>query len=872
MPRAGGAQALPPMQVARARRQAEDRYFWLRGPQARQDRARSRTQFRGRLALGRARGVAVSRFRRLVTGPLWTQPRLNRGERRTGMRGDRVMLVNRDGRPSGVVDSAIPLVATTQDGTSRPTDVSLVAGPEDFRSRNPVVRSVISKRLGDGIVLPDDGLALLPQMAGANAVGSAAQDRVFYANAARDTDVIAGATPTGAAIYYQLRSPASPRELVLSVRMPAGAWLRAAPNGLGPVEVVTQTEKLASITPPIAIDAQGQTVPARYAIAGDRIRITVDHTAGDFAYPILVDPAIDGQSTWRSNPNLPILAWQYSTPWPWFFPSYTDGPHGRGLYIYTTPGAYYGHTADGWWTYRAPGEAFIYRADFIGLRHQPAQGQGPTCLTTGIYNTRSGDWQRNHGTWQLQRGGAVVADWRTDGIPRVSCLGMTDETYILWTHPQRAESGEPSNMAAVDLWAYGNGTRSIAGHAYMAGSVIHMSDSQNPTINGGPPATATDPDQTWSFSFIDQGLGSYKYLIDEPGNPDWDQTKVQWLSCYAVSWSPCPTGWQTVTAKVGNLTPGTHTIRLQVWDGGNKVTQAFRTVNVSFAYPTSVRYGGSNYVIDTDSEIDSAIAAIGVDSASWDGLSPEDMATLAAADAYVAWGESPPDDDPADAPQGTWTVSSSDAPVPDDFFPSGDIIETYPDDGSANQSVAPWVVPIVVGGCLRFCDDAARGIFRGGRGGLRKVRRPRPQSWRQLRPDAVWVRLAGRNPSRKLNNNMPGIKPTGYHAHHIIPAGARYARKAQAILARCGFDPNDARNGVYLPASEAARRGHNPADPRPLHGQLHTQWYYHNINEIVSKNYYSFLQSGDSHGTRCARAVDAVVEIGNAIRMGKFPH
>jgi hypothetical protein len=165
-----------------------------------------------------------------------------------------------------------------------------------------------------------------------------------------------------------------------------------------------------------------------------------------------------------------------------------------------------------------------------------------------------------------------------------------------------------------------------------------MSDFQNPTITGGPPATTTDPNQTWSFSFIDQGLGSLQYLIDEPGNPNWDQTKVKSLGCYAVSWWPCPTGWQTVSAQMGNLTPGTHTIRLQVWDGGNKFTQAFRTVTVNYPYPTSVRYGGPNYAVDTDAEraaLDDAVENTGTDENALksllDGLRPADLTN------YNAW-------------------------------------------------------------------------------------------------------------------------------------------------------------------------------------------------------------------------------------------
>ena len=644
----GGAAPASTAQLEQARREAEDRLFWLGGPQARQERAASRTSFRGRLGVARARAIAVSRFGAMVTGRLWTQPRLAANERKIGMRGDRVMVVSRDGEPGGLVDSTVPLVATAEDGTSRPTDVSLVADEDGFRARNPVVRSLIGKRLEDGVALPDDGVALLPEMSGAEAVGSVSEDRVFYANAATDTDVIVGATPTGAAIYYQLRSPASPSELRLRVQMPDGAQLRQAADGSA--QIVTAAETVATISPPIAFDAQGKQVPSRYVVAEDTIRIAVDHTTGDLAYPILVDPVVDNYSTWRSDPSIPIFGWQYSTPWPAPFPAATSGPYGRGLYISNAVQYFYSLTY-GWWVYQAPGDAFIYRADFIGLYHQVAGGAGPSCLTTGIVNVRSGDWQRTPGTWQVQRPtGTVVADWRYDQIPRVSCQPMTNETYILWSDRYRGEFAEPGNAAAIQYWMYGNGNRTSVGRGYMAGSVIHMSDSQNPTITGGPPATTADPDQTWSFSFIDPGLGSYQYLIDEPGNPGWDQTEVKWLGCYAAAWSPCPTGWQTVTARMGNLTPGTHTIRLQVWDGGNKITQAFRTVTVNYPYPSSVRFGGRDYSVNTTAELWSLLEAVrdapsedAVDDL-WGLLSPED------AERIDTWPEDtwPQDPDPDD--------------------------------------------------------------------------------------------------------------------------------------------------------------------------------------------------------------------------------
>lgn len=67
-----------------------------------------------------------------------------------------------------------------------------------------------------------------------------------------------------------------------------------------------------------------------------------------------------------------------------------------------------------------------------------------------------------------------------------------------------------------------------------------------------------------------------------------------------------------------------------------------------------------------------------------------------------------------------------------------------------------------------------------------------------------WKALAGARPSQALNRRMKhmfGDKPTGWAAHHIVAARDPESRRAQRILYRLGVNPNEAANGVYLPAS-----------------------------------------------------------------------
>ena len=51
---------------------------------------------------------------------------------------------------------------------------------------------------------------------------------------------------------------------------------------------------------PWAVDANGTSVPTRYEVQGTELIQVVDHTAGDFAYPILADPRFDQGIGWKS--------------------------------------------------------------------------------------------------------------------------------------------------------------------------------------------------------------------------------------------------------------------------------------------------------------------------------------------------------------------------------------------------------------------------------------------------------------------------------------------------------------------------------------------------------------------------------------------
>lgn len=582
-----------------ARRVAQDRLAWLKSPVARAERVKSRVAFRGRMGPA-ALVLAREKFGAIVTRPLWAPPRLRENERPAGMRGDRVMLIDRGGKPGGLVDSTVPLETTEPDGSRRGTDITLSEGASGFAPVNPVASSRISKRLGDGVSLPEAGVSLVPLVPAPDTLGVLSDERVFYADAAADTDVIAAATPTGAAIFYQLRSPGSPNTLQLDVDVPVGARVRPALDGSGGAEVVTETAKIASVTPPVAVDAHGQSVPARYAVSENRITVVVDHLGGDYAYPILVDPIVDNEN-WRADSSIGI-GWTFGSLWPSsLFVSGTNGAAGRGLYVLS--GAHHYQSGSwGWWYYKAPADSFVYRADFGGVKHVPAAP--PSCVSHGIYNLRDTSWHHG-GSYQVL--GATGE--RTDNQPWTSCAPMNNQTTVVCHQVGCGENAQPGNAAALQYWMYGTAQRSTAGWGYMGQAAVFLGDGQYPSVTGGPAASSSNPNDRWAVNYIDQGLGIRRILIDSPGNPGWDQLQNDYTDCWGTAWSPCPSSWQSSSRIMGNLPPGTHTIRVRVEDAGGKVTEIRPSVTINYHW-ASWKYGGSNRLVDTSGEVDAIWSAI----------------------------------------------------------------------------------------------------------------------------------------------------------------------------------------------------------------------------------------------------------------------
>jgi sugar lactone lactonase YvrE len=213
-----------------------------------------------------------------------------------------------------LLEAGIPIRTKDDEGNLSKVDLDLERTEEGFQPENPLTEVAIPESASDPIAIGEEGLAVAAVDADATVRRFDEQD-AYYPEAQTDTDILVAPTGFGVELFDQLRSIDSPEELHFHFDLPAGAILQ--PNGGGGVDVVKEGQPVATVSPPTAVDAQGTQIPVQMTVDGATVTVHVPHRGGDFAYPILVDPAINedftptlGQS-WYGGANLDALPqWQ----------------------------------------------------------------------------------------------------------------------------------------------------------------------------------------------------------------------------------------------------------------------------------------------------------------------------------------------------------------------------------------------------------------------------------------------------------------------------------------------------------------------------------------------------------------------------------
>ena len=266
----------------------------LASPEAVAEREASSTKYEN-LNTEQSEKVAGEAFPATVDTPAGGPPKLAAGQSITGYPTDNTAQLNLSEGKRGLFESTEPIALETSPGQRTPVNLGLGEGGGAFEPKTPVVGVRIPKRLAEGVQLAGTGVSLTPVDAHGTPLGGSEGvldgASVFYANTQSDTDALVKPTTAGFEADTVLRSIASPEQLAYRVGLPEGATLVQA-EGSGIVRIVKEGATLATIGAPTARDAAGTSVPVSMSLSGATLTLAVAHRAGEYEYPILVDPTV----------------------------------------------------------------------------------------------------------------------------------------------------------------------------------------------------------------------------------------------------------------------------------------------------------------------------------------------------------------------------------------------------------------------------------------------------------------------------------------------------------------------------------------------------------------------------------------------------
>lgn len=530
-----------------------------KSPAGRADRLRSRTAHAGGGADAAIR-LARRSFAEVFDHPLWSKPTPRAGERVTRYVGTSgYMVEGADGRQS-LVESALPVRATDASGKRALIDTELRAEGAELVPVNSPARTRIARRLAGGVSLERAGVRM--HLEGARAVDATVlDDKAIFTNALIDSDFAVAALPTGVETFLQLRSEASPEAHRLRFELPAGARLQIrdesgavtpAPPRPG-AQIVRGDEVLATIAPARAVDADGRSVAASYAIDGDTLVVRAAHRDGDHAYPILVDPYVEENFPFKSQ-GADLDRWGFGWSQEGFIGHNctwnqgcwaSPGINGRGLYVEATPRGYAQDTR-GEWYWQAPRGSSIVRVNWNNYGHIA----GNSC----VYGYISGN------------GGGAVGSvlYRCDSTP-----GGDSYFTSCANHPTCGAAENRSNWAQFGLIMY-NGTFWSA-WSYIGNPQIYLWEGDRPTVTRISPETPGDWVDRHQGSFktwvTDRGLGVKKAIFGAPNQTNQERE----LTCTGGRYSTCPEG-ETQLPRDGDPA-GNFTYDTTNWSEGSNLVE-----------------------------------------------------------------------------------------------------------------------------------------------------------------------------------------------------------------------------------------------------------------------------------------------------------
>ncbi len=460
----------------------------------------------------------------LVARPLGAVLKVPPGQKLVRYQGKYAAVIDDHGKRE-LIDSTVPLQAPDQNGNMAPVNLDLQQSGSGFSVSHPIVPVHVSAKPDGAVLVGSGGLQVWPLQGAHPVSGQLVDGRVFWANAQRDTDVLAMPTPAGVEVSYLLRSPDSPQDITLGLGLPAGAQASRTLDQAGGVQIKRNGKVVATITPPVARDAGGKEVNVAYAIgaSGDLV-MRVDHRSKDLEYPIAVDPEVStdqlfdyGATPVGWNANNVNGNWNYAT--------WDVGAGSPGLSIYRSanwPGDGYGQRGDFYHT--APGNSYISRVSLFGMRWWLSD----SCIHSFVQRYAGGTYPDLADYQDCRAGGTQTSNFY--GVGPVYVNDRTPDKYYLvlsmytayqggqrgftmghWTGTQMVygDQAAPVNTRGTFPSGWINPSQSDPGFTLAADDAGVGTQRIDYTVDGGANTTYTrDPcTGAWNYYCNTDGMG-----------------------------------------------------------------------------------------------------------------------------------------------------------------------------------------------------------------------------------------------------------------------------------------------------------------------------------------------------------------------------
>ncbi len=582
-------------------------------PEAVVVREESETKYEG-LNGGEAEQLDDRTFPGLIDRAAGGLPMLPSGESVSGFPSVYAAQVDLGQGRHGVIDSLVPIAVETSPDHRTPLDLGLHEVDGAFEPVSPLLAVRISKQLSGGVALAESGVSLTPVDRQGSLLGGEKGvvdgSSILFTNTQADEDTVVKPSTFGFDTATILRSVSSPSQMFYRIGLPQGAIL-VQRNESGAVQVIKNGAVIATIVTPVVEDAEGASVPVSMMVSGDILTVTAKISAGEFDYPIEVDPEVIDESrsinpgVWAFYTNDPsVFEGQYS--------SFKEkvGEHetqGSGPTDYdASPESTYYKGDYGYFSYNTQGASRIYA--FIASIREVQQSFSlldELSLRTSSGVTESGNGEGGRAELRFN---STFKEW--SGL--TVCSGST-------CGPQTV-SGSEHNSAYFEQKAQNESHSSFS--MMLTGSKVEIEQEKAPTasfdtadstIEGQPNALLSGK---WykstsglavGIDAYDQGIGVYKQGLSSPAKSGWGFTlknesrdECQGVQCNECYESPCtgkasgngkPLTYSLASAG-GELPEGEDTVEGKVEDATGLNATAVGKIKIDNTPPSITAFNG----------------------------------------------------------------------------------------------------------------------------------------------------------------------------------------------------------------------------------------------------------------------------------------